>query len=399
LIKRALAALAWVYSAAHVYTSGVRQPLQNFYGDFLASFPSPQISAMLGRLDLFRGSLAEQWATNYIGSPRPLWHYGPVQHLITLPLFLFADLPAAYRAWLFATYAFLAVIFAIAAMVFEWRGWFWIAAIGALNYGPMYEALTQRNVEIFELMLILAAFALLQRGRALTAGVLIGVAAMAKFLPLIFLPYFVVRRMWRALAGSLLAIVPIAIATELLLGWRDSGILFQLRKGGFIDMGLNQSLSGMIIRLLRWTHAPLSPDLASRVAIVLGLAALSWLFLRRRGPMDIEWSTMIAAMVLLPPHNQQYYFVLLLFSYWALLARRIRLGWLAVSYVLVAMPLPFSVLNRIAQADLFPAYLHAGIPFIGAAVLAVLSGTSHAVQDVPGTPCHSTRPSPTSLPS
>lgn len=397
--KRAATVLAWIYSAAHFWASGIRQPLRNFYGDFLASFPSWHVSARLGRFELYRGSLAERWATSFLKSGRPLWHYGPVEHLITLPLFAFADLHSAYVAWLVANYVFVAAIFALAWAVFEWRGWFWIAAVCALNYGPFYEALTQRNVEIFELLLIFTAFALLQRGRETGAGFLIGLAAMTKFLPLIFVPYFAMRRMWRALAGALLAIVPIAIVTELVLGWRDSGILVQLRRGGFLDSGLNQSLSGMILRLLRWTHAPLSPAWTSRAAIVLALGALGWLLLRRRAPADLEWSTLIVAMVLLPPHNQNYYFVLLLFPYCALLARRIRPGWLAVSYALVGAPLPFLVLDRIAGANLFPAYLHAGIPFIGAAILAVVSGTSHAVGDASGTPCRSTRPSPISLPS
>ena len=73
-------------------------------------------------------------------------------------------------------------------------------------------------------------------------------------------------------------------------------------------------------------------------------------------------------MVLLPPHNQQYYFVLLLFPFLALLARRMALPWLAVSYLLVGAPLPF----RLFGAGAFQLYLQAGIPFVGAAILAVL---------------------------
>jgi hypothetical protein len=73
-------------------------------------------------------------------------------------------------------------------------------------------------------------------------------------------------------------------------------------------------------------------------------------------------------MVLLPPHNQQYYFVLLLFPFLALLARRADLPWLTVAYVVAGAPIPF----RLFGPGAFAAYLHAGIPFIGAAILAVL---------------------------
>jgi hypothetical protein len=37
---------------------------------------------------------------------------------------------------------------------------------------------------------------------------------MTKFLPLIFLPYFAVKGKWRALAGSLIVIIPVALVAE-----------------------------------------------------------------------------------------------------------------------------------------------------------------------------------------
>src|SRR5438445_5965842 len=90
-------ASAWIYTAAHFVMSGVRQPLGNFYGDFLASFPSWRLSVLSGRLDMYRGSLAAEWAAD-AGDGHPLWHYGPVEHLVTLPLFAFRDLRTAYTA-------------------------------------------------------------------------------------------------------------------------------------------------------------------------------------------------------------------------------------------------------------------------------------------------------------
>ena len=90
--------IAWLYTAAHFVMSGVKQPLGNFYGDFLGTFPSWRLSVLLDRLDLYRGSLAEFWALKF--GPHPLWHYGPVQHLVTLPLFAFSNLRSAYIAWL-----------------------------------------------------------------------------------------------------------------------------------------------------------------------------------------------------------------------------------------------------------------------------------------------------------
>ncbi len=208
---------------------------------------------------------------------------------------------------------------------------------------------------------------------------------MTKFLPLIFLPYFVVKRRFRALAASMLVIALIAIATEVVFGWRYSGIAVQLRRGGFIESQLDQSLAGMVIRLFVWTGASLSSTmLISRGAIVFALVALSWLFLRARNCAaieDLEWSTLIVAMVLLPPHNENYYFVLLLFPYLALLARELRPGaathrarrwWLAISFLLTGTVVPLSVLSRMTKMNIFSTYLTLGIPFCGAAILATI---------------------------
>ena len=84
--KAALAAaviVASIVSAARFYVSGIRQPVQNFYGDFLGIFPSLRLSVLLGRLDMYRGSLAEEWA--WMFGDVPVWHYGPIFHLVTLP--------------------------------------------------------------------------------------------------------------------------------------------------------------------------------------------------------------------------------------------------------------------------------------------------------------------------
>jgi hypothetical protein len=58
---------------------------------------------------------------------------------------------------------------------------------------------------------------------------------------------------------------------------------------------------------------------------------------------------------------------LLLFPFLALLARRADLPWIAAAYALLGAPLPF----RLFGSGAFTAYLGAGIPFAGAAILAV----------------------------
>ncbi len=406
--RRLLWAAALLYSLLHFAVTGVRQPLANFYGDFLASFPAWKVASLAGRLDLYAGSLAGEWG------PPPIWHYGPVLHLITIPLLAFPSLRSAYLAWLLVNYAFVAVTAILAIRIVDDGRPTLTTTLAVIvvfcNFNPLYEALTQRNIELFELMLLFAAYALYRRGRESACGTAIGLAAMAKFLPLIYLPWLVLKRRWRALGAALAVIVPIAIATQLVLGWQHSGILLQLRGGSFLSSELNQSLSGAVVRLVKWTHSDLSVATISRVLIVACLIALSALMLRlrrREGLEDLEYGLLAAAMVLLPPHNQNYYFVFLLLPYLLLYARyRTRWSWraalLALSFVLVAMPVPFSVVQRLTGLDAFSLYLRAAIPFVGAVLLVVVLlveiGMSCAVS-ASEQPCPSKRPSRISAPS
>jgi hypothetical protein len=377
-MKRLLAAAAVLYSAAHFAAGGVRQPLRNFQSDFLAVFPSYRLSAVFWRLDLFYGSLAESWAGRF-GRVHS-WHYGPQLHLLTMPLFLFPTLRSAYLAWLVVSWA-MVVGTAILAVYAVDRGrptltTSVVVFVLFCNFNPLYEALTQRNIELIELFLLVGAFVALQRGRELHAGIAVGLAAMMKFLPLIFVPHFVLKRRWDGLAGAVQAIAFIAALTQLVLGWQNSGILHQLMGGAIIDSELDQSVTGMVTRVFRWTHLNASVGIVSRLIIAAALAGLCVLMLRVRhleGADDVEWSVLFVAMVLLLPHNQQYYFVFLLFPYLMLYARyRERWSWravpAAVSLLLVAAPLPFSLFG----ANAFSRYLSAGIPFVGAVILAAV---------------------------
>lgn len=406
--RRVLWAAALAYSLLHFAITGVRQPLANFYGDFLASFPSWPMAFFFGRLDLYNGSLANEWG------PPPIWHYGPVLHAITAPLMAFPSLRSAYVAWLFVNYLFVALTAVIAIRIID-KGrptatTILVVVVAFCNFNPLYEALTQRNIELFELLMLFAAYALFCRGRETTAGVAIGTAAMAKFLPLIFLPWFVLKRKWDALGGTIAVIFPVAVVTEFVLEWENSGILIQLGQGSFLKGELNQSLAGIVARLLAWTHSPLPLAATSRIVILVALLAFSALMFRVRrceGGEDVEYGLLAAAMVLLPPHNQQYYFVFLLLPYLLLYARyRTRWSWraalLALSFLLVAMPVPLSIVQRLTGLDAFSLYLRAAIPFVGAVLLVIVLvaelGMSCALFGTEQ-PCPSKRPSRISAPS
>ena len=390
--RRLLAAAALLYSALHFAASGIRQPLANFSGDFLAAFPSWGMSFFFGCLDLYNGTEASLWG------PPPIWYYGPLLHALTAPMFAFPSLRSAYVAWLFVNYVFVAAAAAVAIWIVDdgrpRAATAVVVAFAFCNFNPLYEALTQRNIEIFELLLIFAAFAFLRRGRERACGAAIGLAATAKFLPVIFLPWLVLKRKWEALWMAVLVIFPIVVVTEFVLGWANNGTLMQLLAGGLIENELNQSLAGIAGRL----GASSAIQTAAMAAGITAFCVLMFRVRHNEDSDDLEWGMLIVAMVLLPPHNQQYYFIFLLFPYLTLYARyRRRWSWRAVpaaiSFLLVAAPVPFSFLGPRA----FPRYLQAGIPFAGAALLAaVLVWELSACRVHFGgvvTPCPSKKPS------
>ena len=393
-----IALLAW--SAVHFAAAGVRTPLANFYGDFLAAFPAWKVAVWLGRLDLY-SKLARIWG------PPPTWNYGPLLHVVTLPLFAFPTLRSAYVAWLFVCYVIVAATAIVAIGILDEGKPTLATAVVVIavicNFNPLYEALTQRTIELLELLLLCAAFAWLQRGRDASAGIAIGAAAMMKFLPFIFLPYLALKGRWRALGGAIAVIVPVAVATQFTLGWQNSRIVLQLQGGGLIKGSTDQSLAGMIQRILAWTHSSLPPAAVSGIAILAAVAAVSLLMLRARhseGVEDLEWGLLIVAMILLPPHNENYYLVFLLLPFLLYGRYRMRRTWtsaiVVLSFFLVAMPIPFSLLGPRA----FPRYLEAGIPFIGAALLGCALawelGMSCALSTVEQQQCPWKRPSPIS---
>ncbi len=384
--RKLLWSVALSYSLLHFLVTGVLQPLRNFYGDFLASFPAWTVARLMGRLDLYRGSPSEFWG------PPPIWHYGPIEHLMTLPLFAFPTLRSAYVAWLFVCYAFVAAAVVLSAWIIDdgrpSARTLLIVGIAFANFNPLYEALTQRVIELIELPLLLLSFLLYRRMRDRTSGTLIAVAAMSKFLPVVFLPWLALRERWRAFTAAVLVAASIAVITQCVLGWQNSGIVLQLIFSVLVKSDLNQSISGVLIRCTPW-----SDDLVARIA--LGIEELSWLALwllliqrRRANCYDLEFSILITGMVLLIPHNQQYYFVLLLIPY-SLLYARCRDRWtarflpLAVSFVALAAPVPLSLLSRMTGGNALEAYLRWSVPFAGTLLFGILLipeyGTSCAV--------------------
>ena len=372
-------AVIWAYSGLHFLKTGVSFALHNYYGDFLANFPAHAIAACVNP-DLFSGSLAEQWL------PPPRWGYGPGMHLVTLPLLFLPTLRDAYLVWLFVNYVFLAVgcwlLFRLAFQGSMTLPKVTMFGFLVLNYYPLYEALIQRNIEIFEFLLIVGAMTQFsQRGDAI-AGSLVGFAAMTKFLPGIFVPYFVLKGRWRATWAAVVVIGILGVLAQVTLGWEHNWVFIQLWKGSYLEYSLNQAVSGAVLRLARLAGLQDYGIALSRAILLILAMALAWVLVRFRsgGNWKIEWSLLIVAMIMLPPHSQNYYLTFLLIPYAMLLGMvndGVLQGWpskalIATSFVLTGWPIPLSLLDRALGRPAGDLLLSLSVSAVGVALLVVV---------------------------
>ncbi len=386
MLKVAAYALMWSYSIVHFAQIGVIFALQNYYGDFLASFPAYTIVKSIGRLDLFEGSLAE------IVVPPPRWGYGPGMHIVTLPLLFLPTLREIYQVWLFINYGLLAaassLLYRIAFAKPPTLMKVSVFAFVFLNYYPLYEGLIQRTIEIFELLLIVAAMTYYAKRRDRVVGCLVGFAAMTKFLPGIFLPYFALKRRWLAFLISLLMVSVVGILSQITLGWQNNDVLTQPVSAHFFYSQLNQSVAGFVLRVLRWldeTTLVQYGNLISLVAIITLGSAFAWIMFRyrRRGNWKIEWSLLLVAMIMLLPHNQNYYLMFLLVPYAVLIGmvlenynpslkdRKLK-AVLTTPFVLTGWPFPLSIVNLALGLSLADLLLWIAVPVWGVALLVIV---------------------------
>ena len=198
----------------------------------------------------------------------------PVQALILLPL---TRLPQFAGAM---TWFALKVAMAVASWVWAYR-----LAVGPgkrlptisllvaiiFSLHPVLGDLSHGNVNIFIAFLVFASLECLRRRLDFSAGVVLALAIACKVTPALFVPYFVWKRLWWAVAGSLigcaiwLAIVPgLALGFEhnrnLTVSWYETMVRPFLVEGKVNGEHANQSLPGLVTRLLTETPSDTEYD-------------------------------------------------------------------------------------------------------------------------------------------
>jgi len=96
----------------------------------------------------------------------------------------------------------------------------WPVALVCVNFAHAIQA---NQVTMWTLLACVAGLALVERRRELSGGLLLGLAALIKTMPAMFIGYLLLRRRWRALLGFVAAVVLFNIIPSVAyFGWRGA---------------------------------------------------------------------------------------------------------------------------------------------------------------------------------
>jgi hypothetical protein len=237
-----------------------------------------------------------------------------------------------------------------------------------LTFSPIQINNQWGQINLWVLLLILSGLVLIDRGRDLPGGILLGAAAMVKISPALLVAWMIYRRRWRGLAGAAVSAILLTLFSLPLVGPANqlhfyTRVLPEFRAGGNYS-GLSISLRSTGIHSLpRLWHlilpnpeslTVLSPAAAtassiSSLALIAGVA----LALRARGRESgrdslgetLETGAVMVLMVILPTFAYDHHLVFLLLPLAALAAaiesRRLGARWLvalSAAYVCLAVP-------------------------------------------------------------
>jgi hypothetical protein len=139
---------------------------------------------------------------------------------------------------------------------------FWGKAVAVLlSLRPIEGDLVHGNVNLFILFLVVAALFAFCRRRDYLAGLLLALSIACKVTPALFLPYFLWKRAWKTLTGSVIGLALFVwIVPGLTLGWDknreylqswwDNMVVPYAIEGKVTTEHQNQSLPGLLHRML-----------------------------------------------------------------------------------------------------------------------------------------------------
>ena len=253
------------------------------------------------------------------GARRLLFTYTPAAAMLFWPISLLST-RAGQLVWDLANIAALGALIAVSSAAVRQRhltrsDWqlalLLLAPVGILWWPVRYGFdLGQVNVLLTLMVLFDLTMTLSWRGRTLPRGVLVGIAAAVKLTPLIFVPFLLFTRQWRAARNAVLSFLAVTlamVATAPRASWGYfTNYAFDVGRIGSTSITDNQTLRAALLR----TGQHPSHAVVDLLVLAVGAAGLALAVLAFRSSSKVLGILVCAATgLLISPISWQHHYV------------------------------------------------------------------------------------------
>lgn len=274
----------------------------------------------------------------------------PMMLLILKPFYALGKIPGSLLWMTFKLLWAIIIVYVALSYAQNFPNWAKILAV-ALTFRIFSSDMTHGNVNLLIGGLVVLSLWLFRNHKDTLCGLTIGLASVLKVTPLLFIPYFIVKKQWRVVIFSFVGILLFLVVlpslflgwdynNALILGWGEQ-MLYPFISGEVLQMQvdhINQSLTGVFHRLLtdciaieRGAHkiniaslAPSQVGLLIKVVCVV-LFAIIWMFARtneNRSHIGYlgEFAMVFLAMLLMSERTWKHHQILLILPHIFLLS-------------------------------------------------------------------------------